>query len=279
MIRIFGVITDPSGAPVPGAIIELRALSSSREVLASSVLTRKCDGLGRYDFNLAEGVYDAYAQNDRCGDLDYLGTAIVRNDTHDGDLNHILDDISADLTPPVLGGALEAMYRAESAANKTDQDKQQTAKDCQVSGELAGEAKDAAADAKRSMHEVKTIAEVVESLPLGNGYVSVSITPVGDTAILDLTKATVFRITLNTHITDIVLTNASGVEGSTRYATLLLRQGSGVNLVSWPKSIRWSYGQPPVLSYEKDCEDCITLVNFGTDAHWYGFLTGGWIHV
>lgn len=279
MIRVFGVITDPAGEPVPGAIIELRALSSTREVLASSVLIRKCDRLGRYDFNLAVGVYDAYAQNDRCGDLDYLGTAIVRSNTSDGDLNHILDEISVDLTPPVLVAALEAMYRAESAANKTDQDKQQTAKDRQVSGELAGEAQGAAADAKRSMHEVKAIAEMVESLPLGNGYVSESITPAGDTAILDLAKATVFRVTLNTHITQIVFTNASGEEGSSRYATLILRQGTGVNLVSWPENVRWSYGHPPVLSYEKDGEDCITLVNFGTDAHWYGFLTGGWIHV
>lgn len=129
------------------------------------------------------------------------------------------------------------------------------------------------------LHEVKAIAEMVESLPLGNGYVSESITPAGDTAILDLAKATVFRVTLNTHITQIVFTNASGEEGSSRYATLILRQGTGVNLVSWPENVRWSYGHPPVLSYEKDGEDCITLVNFGTDAHWYGFLTGGWIHV
>ena len=108
---------------------------------------------------------------------------------------------------------------------------------------------------------------------------SESITPAGDTAILDLAKATVFRVTLNTHITQIVFTNASGEEGSSRYATLILRQGTGVNLVSWPENVRWSYGHPPVLSYEKDGEDCITFVNFGTDAHWYGFLTGGWIHV
>lgn len=120
---------------------------------------------------------------------------------------------------------------------------------------------------------------VVKRFASGNGYVSESITPAGDTAILDLAKATVFRVTLNTHITQIVFTNASGEEGSSRYATLILRQGTGVNLVSWPENVRWSYGHSPVLSYEKDVEDCITLVNFGTDAHWYGFLTGGWIHV
>ena len=109
--------------------------------------------------------------------------------------------------------------------------------------------------------------------------VSESITPAGDAAILDLASATVFRVTLNAHITQIVFTNASGEEGSTRHVTLILRQGTGVNLVSWPENIRWAYGHLPVLSYEKDAEDYITLVRFGADAHWYGFLTGGWFHV
>ena len=109
--------------------------------------------------------------------------------------------------------------------------------------------------------------------------VSESITPAGDAAILDLASATVFRVTLNAHITQIVFTNASGEEGSTRHVTLILRQGTGVNLASWPENIRWAYGHLPVLSYEKDAEDYITLVRFGADAHWYGFLTGGWFHV
>ena len=135
-------------------------------------------------------------------------------------------------------------------------------------------ASSSAAEAKHWSDEAKRIADGIETLSP-----SESITPAGDTAILDLAKATVFRVTLNTHITQIVFTNASGEEGSSRYATLILRQGTGVNLVSWPENVRWSYGHPPVLSYEKDGEDCITLVNFGTDAHWYGFLTGGWIHV
>lgn len=109
--------------------------------------------------------------------------------------------------------------------------------------------------------------------------VSISITPAGDAAILDLASATVFRVTLNAHITQIAFTNASGEEGSSRSVTLILRQGTGVNLASWPENIRWAYGHLPVLSYEKDAEDYITLVRFGADAHWYGFLTGGWFHV
>ena len=135
-------------------------------------------------------------------------------------------------------------------------------------------ASSSAAEAKHWADEAQRIADGIETLSP-----SKSITPAGDTAILDLAKATVFRVTLNTHITQIVFTNASGEEGSTRHVTLILRQGTGVNLVSWPENVRWSYGHPPVLSYEKDDEDCITLVNFGTDEYWYGFLTGGGFHV
>ncbi len=129
---------------------------------------------------------------------------------------------------------------------------------------------------------VRTFAEFIaqhNASAVARPEVSESITPVGDTAILDLASATLFRVTLNAHITQIGFTNASGEEGSSRSVTLVLRQGTGVNLVSWSENIRWAYGHLPVLSYEKDAEDYITLVRFGADAHWYGFLTGGWFHV
>ena len=64
MIRVHGKIADPAGAHVPGAMIEFRAINSTGEVLLGSVLVFRCDEQGRYDFQLAEGVYDAYAQND-----------------------------------------------------------------------------------------------------------------------------------------------------------------------------------------------------------------------
>lgn len=147
----------------------------------------------------------------------------------------------------------------------------QTLRDSTQNAAIA--ASSSAAEAKRWADEAQRIADGIET------GTSESITPAGDTAILDLAKATVFRVTLNTHITQIVFTNASGEEGSTRHVTLILRQGTGVNLASWPENIRWAYGHLPVLSYEKDAEDYITLVRFGADAHWYGFLIGGWFHV
>lgn len=131
MIRIFGTMTDPSGSPVPGAIIELRAINSTSEVLLGSTVNHKCDQQGAYSFQLAAGMYDAYAQNDRCGDMDYLGTAKVSANSVDGDLHSILVDGGINITPPMLEGALAAAQRAESAATLTAADRVSTGKDAE----------------------------------------------------------------------------------------------------------------------------------------------------
>lgn len=131
MIRIFGTMTDPSDSPVPGAIIELRAISSTSEVLLGSTVTIKCDQQGAYSFQLAIGTYDAYAQNDRCGDMDYLGTARVSDNSVDGDLHSILVDGGINITPPMLDSALAAAQRAESAAALTAADRVSTGKDAE----------------------------------------------------------------------------------------------------------------------------------------------------
>ncbi|MFQ2266672.1 tail fiber domain-containing protein [Aeromonas hydrophila] len=136
MIQIHGVITDPAGQAVPGAIIELRSLNTTSEVLMGSVLTFKCDPAGGYRFQLAAGTYDVYAQNDLCGDMDYLGTGVVTAQSAGGPLNSILVDSGINLTPPLLERAVEAMNRSESAARATEQDKQQTGSDV-IATELA----------------------------------------------------------------------------------------------------------------------------------------------
>ncbi|KHN59112.1 tail fiber domain-containing protein [Aeromonas hydrophila] len=136
MIQIHGVITDPAGQAVPGAIIELRSLNTTGEVLMGSVLTFKCDPAGGYRFQLAAGTYDVYAQNDLCGDMDYLGTGVVTAQSAGGPLNSILVDSGINLTPPLLERAVEAMNRSESAARATEQDKQQTGSDV-IATELA----------------------------------------------------------------------------------------------------------------------------------------------
>lgn len=156
MIRIFGTMTDPSGSPVPGAIIELRAINSTSEVLLGSTVTHKCDQQGAYSFQLAIGTYDAYAQNDRCGDMDYLGTARVSDNSVDGDLHSILVDGGINITPPMLDSALAAAQRAESAAALTAADRVST-------GQNAESAKTDSAAAKTAKDEAVSAASTAVS--------------------------------------------------------------------------------------------------------------------
>ncbi|MFQ2052029.1 prophage tail fiber N-terminal domain-containing protein [Aeromonas veronii] len=156
MIRIFGTMTDPSGSPVPGAIIELRAINSTSEVLLGSTVNHKCDQQGAYSFQLAIGTYDAYAQNDRCGDMDYLGTARVSANSVDGDLHSILVDGGINITPPMLEGALAAAQRAESAAALTAADRVST-------GQNAESAKADSAAAKTAKDEAISAASTAIS--------------------------------------------------------------------------------------------------------------------
>lgn len=161
MIRVFGQITDASGKGVAGAMIELRALKSSTEVLYGSVFTYKCDASGHYEFPLAIGAYDAYAQNDICGDMDYLGTAVVTADTNDGDLHHILVDGGINITPPMLDMAMEFALRAEKASTSAKSDRIQTGKDVIVTGQNKQVAETKAQESATSADEAKVARDSI----------------------------------------------------------------------------------------------------------------------
>ncbi|MGL4223406.1 MAG: tail fiber domain-containing protein [Shewanella sp.] len=161
MIRVFGQITDASGKGVAGAMIELRALKSSTEVLYGSVLTYKCDASGHYEFPLAIGAYDTYVQNDICGDMDYLGTAVVTADTDDGDLHHILVDGGINITPPMLDAAMEFALRAEKAATSAKSDRIQTGKDVIVTDQNKHVAETKAQESATSADEAKAARDSI----------------------------------------------------------------------------------------------------------------------
>ncbi len=148
MIRIHGTMADPSGRAVPGAMIELRALNSTSEVLMGSVLTIKCDASGGYDFQLGSGFYDVYTQNDYQGDMDYIGTGAVSCSSLDSSLYGILVDGGINLTPPMLDTALDAMHRAESAATSAATDRVQAGLDAQTATNKAAAAALSESEAK-----------------------------------------------------------------------------------------------------------------------------------
>lgn len=163
MIRIHGTITDPSGRPVTGAMIELRALNSTSEVLVGSVLTVKCDESGNYDFQLGNGVYDVYAQNDYQGDMDYLGSGMVSVASIDGALFNILVDGGRDIAPPFIEIAHEATSRALASAAAAATDREQTGVDARTSSAMATTATTKAGEAAISEREAKAARDSIVS--------------------------------------------------------------------------------------------------------------------
>lgn len=163
MIRIYGTITDPSGQAVPRAMIELRALNNSPDVLMGAVLTYQCDMSGRYNFTLGVGVYDVYAQNDYQSDMDYLGTGAVSARSVDGALSSMLVDGGITLTPPMLDSALDAMQQAVAAATSAATHREQAESAAQTVAQNAASASQSESEAKaardRVLNEVADIRQ------------------------------------------------------------------------------------------------------------------------
>lgn len=56
--------------------------------------------------------------------------------------------------------------------------------------------------------------------------------------------------------------------------TVRLRQGTGVNKVTFPAKVRWVSNRPPVLAYEAGAADVLTFMSDG--GGWLGFSDGSW---
>lgn len=54
--------------------------------------------------------------------------------------------------------------------------------------------------------------------------------------------------------------------------SLLIKQGTGANLVTWSPNVKWSFDRPVVLSYTKDSTDIISLISYDAGVTWYGAL-------
>lgn len=167
---------------------------------------------------------------------------------------------------------------AELAADNAKASEESAKLSAQQAGQSNHEVSEVAQSIEQASQDLLSIAATVKSLPLGNGYVAQDLSAPDTSLTLDLSTGTVLRAELTAPSTVIAIDGATTEVGASRYATIILRQGSGANKVEWPDYIRWSYGNPPVLSFEQGQEDVITLMNIGGDSHWYGFLSGGWIH-
>lgn len=92
---------------------------------------------------------------------------------------------------------------------------------------------------------------------------------------IDMVTTQIMRFTLTADNTPIALVNNTPGAGKSLQCTLILNQGIGSRLVTWPSNIKWSNGRVPVLSYSPNAEDIVTLLAVGTDTTVYGFFNGG----
>ncbi len=95
---------------------------------------------------------------------------------------------------------------------------------------------------------------------------------VTSTLALDLSTAEYFSATLSSANCVVSFNNIPVTTNVVQNFVLALRQGSGANLVTWPTSVKWSFGRAPVLSYKQGVTDIFEFVSYDNGTTWTGSL-------
>lgn len=136
----------------------------------------------------------------------------------------------------------------------------------QQTSEASQKAVTAAAQAKAS-------ADLAQEYALQAFYTSADVTA-GPSITVGGNGATVTRVTLTADTTGITVEQAPQM-GVARQFTLILNQGIGARKVTWSGNVRWADNREPVLSFEPEAEDIVSLLQIGSSSHYYGFFNGG----
>lgn len=121
--------------------------------------------------------------------------------------------------------------------------------------------------------EVEIYADIELRRLAEGGEIVVTEAASGSTEDIDLSAGTVKDLTLTADCT-LTFSNApaAGVAGS---FTLLLRQdGTGGWVVTWPGSVVWPSGTPPMLTLTADALDALTFLTVDGGTVWLGFASG-----
>lgn len=98
---------------------------------------------------------------------------------------------------------------------------------------------------------------------------------VTNTLALDISTAEYFSAVLSSPNCTVSFTNVPVTANVVQTFVLSLRQGSGANLVTWPSSVKWSFGRKPVLSYAQGVSDVFEFISYDNGATWTGSLAQG----
>tara|TARA_Y100000031_G_C8217101_1_gene383991 strand:+ start:110 stop:1165 length:1056 start_codon:yes stop_codon:yes gene_type:complete len=90
---------------------------------------------------------------------------------------------------------------------------------------------------------------------------------------LDLVLGNVFEITMDGNLT-FTFSNppASGTAGS--FTLILIQDGTGSRLATWPDSVDWTGGTNPTLTTTASAVDILTFITTDGGTTWLGFLAG-----
>lgn len=185
--------------------------------------------------------------------------------------------------------AIEQADIATTKAGEANSDAQIASDKADIATDAATTATNAAATATTKAGEASSDAQLaaaerqaaqdmnaeVLSLPLGNGYTAATVASAA-TVVVDVSQGAVLSLTLTVPDTTLTIATPTLAANKSSYCSLILKQGTGANKVTWPNNIKWPHGRAPVLAYELDAEDVITLMTVGTSGVWYGFVGGSW---
>lgn len=144
---ISGILRDGAGAPLTGCVIQLRATTTSRDVLVTTV-ANVSTGTGQYYIEVLPGSYDVFLRCQGALREDRLGTIHVYDDSPDGTLNSFLNAKNIDTRPESLM-QFETLVQQAQAAVSTSENSADAAK------AAATAAQQHAADVELSTQEAK----------------------------------------------------------------------------------------------------------------------------
>lgn len=95
----------------------------------------------------------------------------------------------------------------------------------------------------------------------------------GSALTLDLSIANVRKVTLTANCT-FTFSNPPATGKAGTLSLILVQDGTGSRIATWPASVKWSGGTPPTLSTAIGAIDILTFITIDAGATFFGFLSG-----
>ncbi|EHF7707862.1 hypothetical protein J3191_004704 [Salmonella enterica] len=146
---ISGILRDGAGVPLTGCTIKLKSVSTSRDVLATTVACISTN-TGQYHIDVLPGQYEVSLRYEGAITESRVGIIHVHDDSPDGTLNSFLNAKNSDTRPEALRQFDALVQRAETAADTSGSGADSAAASAAVAGQYAEAAKTHAKQAAAS---------------------------------------------------------------------------------------------------------------------------------